>query len=105
MNVFNLYHIEHSTIVNNFRQYFDEKIMPGIIANFCSNNSDGRIWAFYSTYLTIDMDNPGIGPIEIRKGPLKLCNWHVLECDMDHLPILKAHHHFGPGLSLTLVLP
>ena len=41
--------IEHSIIVNHFRQYFDS-----ITANFCSNNSDGRIWAFYSTYLTLD---------------------------------------------------
>ena len=31
------------------------------MANFCSNNCDGRIWAFYSTYLTLDRDNPGIG--------------------------------------------
>ena len=41
-------------------QYFDKKILPGITANFCSNNSDGRIWAFYSTYLTLDGDNPWI---------------------------------------------
>ena len=36
-------------------------ILPGITANFCSNNSDGRIRAFFSTYLTLDRDNPGIG--------------------------------------------
>ena len=60
MYVFNLYHIEYSIIVNHFRQYFDKKILPGITANFCSNNSDGRIWAFYSTYLTLDGDNPWI---------------------------------------------
>ena len=45
--------IEHSIIVDHFRQYFDKKILPGITANFSSNNSDGRIWALYSTYLTI----------------------------------------------------
>ena len=38
---FHLYHIEYSIIVNHFRQ-----LLPGITANFCSNNSDGRIWAF-----------------------------------------------------------
>ena len=36
-------------------------ILPGITANFDSNNSDGRIWAFYFTYLTLDRDTPGIG--------------------------------------------
>ena len=35
------------------------------------------------------------------KSPLKLCNLHVFEWDMGHWPILRAHHHFGPGLSLT----
>ena len=41
--------------------------MPGITANFCSNNSDGRIWAIRSTYLTLDRDNPGIGLIHFVK--------------------------------------
>ena len=58
MYVFNLNRIEHSIIVYHFRQY-----LAGITANFCSNNFDGRIWAFYFTYLTLDRDNPGIGLI------------------------------------------
>ena len=67
MYVFNLNCIEHSIIVNHFRQYFD-KILAGITAIFCSYNADGRIWTFYSTYLTLDRDNPGIGLIHfVRK--------------------------------------
>ena len=42
------------------------------MANFCSNNSDGRIWAFCSTYLTLDMDNPEIGLIHFVKKKLLL---------------------------------
>ena len=45
------------------------------MANFCSNNSDGRIWAFYSTYLTLDMDNPGIGLIHFVRKLLFLLKW------------------------------
>ena len=64
---FQLNPIEHSIIVNHFRQYLT-KDMPGITANFCCNNSDCRIRAFYSTYLTHDMDTPGIGLIHfVRK--------------------------------------
>ena len=67
MYVFNLHCIEHSIIVNHFREYFD-KILAGITANFCSNNYDGRIRTFYSTYLTLDRDTPGIGLIHfVRK--------------------------------------
>ena len=65
MYVFNLHHIEYSIVVNYFRQ-----LLPGIIANFCSNNSDGRIWAFCSTYLTLDRDNPRIGLIHFKKKKL-----------------------------------
>ena len=72
MYVFNLYHIEYLIIVNRFRQYFDKKILPGLNANFCSNNSDGRIWAFYSTYLTLVRDNPGIGLVHFVKIKLLL---------------------------------
>ena len=39
--------------------------MPGIMANFCSNRSDGRIWAVCSTYLTLDRDTPGIGHVQL----------------------------------------
>ena len=60
--VFNLHHIEYSIIVNHFRQ-----LLPGITANFCPNNSDGRIWAFCSTYLTLDRDNPRICLIHFLK--------------------------------------
>ena len=52
------------TLRNHFRQYKDK---VGITANFCSNNSDGRIWAFYSTYLTLDRDYPGKGLIQFVK--------------------------------------
>ena len=55
---FHLHHIEYSRIVNHFRQ-----LLPGITANFCFNNFDGRIWAFCSTYLALDRDNPRIGLI------------------------------------------
>ena len=73
MYVFNLHHIEHSIIVNYFREYFDKRL-AGITANFCSNNSDGRIWAFYSTYLTLDRDNPWIGLIHFVRKLLLLLN-------------------------------
>ena len=74
MYVFNLYHIEYSLIVNHSGQYIDKKILPCFTANFCSNNSDGRIWAFYSTYLTLDRDNPGIGLIHfVKKNLLFFC--------------------------------
>ena len=39
------------------------------------------------------------GPIKISNGPLKFGNLHVLEWDMCHWSILRAHHHFGLGLS------
>ena len=47
--VFNLYHIEHSIIVNHFRQYFD-KICCLVLGLIFAHNFDGRIWAFYFTY-------------------------------------------------------
>ena len=53
MYVFNLHHIEYSIIVNHFRQ-----LLPGIMANFCSNNSDGR--------RTSDSLNEGL-PIKIAR--------------------------------------
>ena len=35
-----------------------------------------RIWEFYSTYLTLDMDNPGIGLIHfVRKLNIFLLKW------------------------------
>ena len=33
---------------------------------------------------------------------LKFGNLHVFEWDMGHWPILRAHHHFWLGLSLTM---
>ena len=36
-------------------------------------------------------------------GPLKFGNLHVFEWDMGHWPILRAHHHFGLGLTLLSV--
>ena len=63
--------IEHSMIVNHFRQYFDRRYKPVLRLIFCSNNSDGRIWAFYSIYLTLDTldrDKSRIGLIHfVRK--------------------------------------
>ena len=35
------------------------------------------------------------GPIKISNGQLKFGNLHVFEWDLGHLPILRAHHHFG----------
>ena len=70
MYAFNLNSIEHSIIENHFRQYFDK-----ITANLCSNNSDGRSWAFYSTYLTLDRDNPGIGLDHFVRKLLFLLKW------------------------------
>ena len=40
------------------------------------------------------------GPKKNLNGPLKFGNWHVFEWDMGHSPILRAHHHFGLGLTL-----
>ena len=48
--------------------------VAGITANCCSYNSDGRILAFYSTYLTLDRDNPGIGLIHFVRKLLFLLN-------------------------------
>ena len=56
--------------MNHFRQYFD---IAGYYGNFCSNNSDYRIWAFYSTYLVLDKDNPGIGLIHFVRKLLLFC--------------------------------
>ena len=46
------------------------------------------------------------GPIKISNGPLKFGNLHVFEWDMGHgmghWSILRAHHHFGLGLSLSI---
>ena len=44
------------------------------------------------------------GPIKISNGPLEFGNLHVFEWDMGHWSILRAHHHFGLGLSLALEL-
>ena len=44
------------------------------------------------------------GPIKISNGPLKFENLHVFESDMGHWPILKAHHHFGLGLTLLFLM-
>ena len=57
----------------SFQAVFRQKVLPGITANFCSNNSDGRIWAFYFTYLTLDRDNPGIGLIHFVRKLLMFC--------------------------------
>ena len=40
------------------------------------------------------------GPIKNSNGPLKFGNLHVFEWDMGHWPILRAHNHFGLGLTL-----
>ena len=40
------------------------------------------------------------GPIKISYGPLKFRTLHVFEWEMGHWPILRAHHHFGLGLTL-----
>ena len=40
------------------------------------------------------------GPIKVSNGPLKFEYLHVFEWDMGHWPILRAHHHFGLGLTL-----
>ena len=89
MYVFNLHRIEYSIIVNHFREYF-----AGITANFCSNNSDGRILAFYSTYLTLDRDNLGIGLIHFVRKLLFLLNgrysWLVLI-----YKLFKAHVNYA----------
>ena len=59
----------------SFQAVFSQKTLAGITANFCSYNSDGRIWAFYSTYLTLDMDNPGICLINCVRKLLFLLKW------------------------------
>ena len=59
---FNLYHIEYSIIVNHFRQYFDKIYCLVLRLTFVL-----IVWAFCSTYLTLDRDNPGIGLIHFVK--------------------------------------
>ena len=59
----------------SYQAVFWQTILAGIMANFCSNNSDGRIWAFYSTYLTLDIDNPKIGLIHFVRKLLFLLKW------------------------------
>ena len=59
----------------SFQAVFSQKILTGITANFCFYNSDGRIWAFYPTYLTLDRDNPGIGLIHFARKLLFLLKW------------------------------
>ena len=58
----------------SFQAVFREKILACITANFCPNNYDGRIWAFYTSYLTVDRDNPGIGLIHFVRKLLFLLN-------------------------------
>ena len=45
-----------------------------------------------------------LGPIKFCKWPIKFCKWPIkiwkFEWDMAHWPILRAHHHFGLGLTL-----
>ena len=57
----------------NFREYLTKDISWYYGYFFC-NNSDGRIWAFYSTYLTLDRDNPGIGLYHFVRKLLFLLN-------------------------------
>ena len=52
----------------SFQAVFWQKVLADIMANFCSNNADGRIWAFYYIYLTLDRDNPGIGLIHLLEN-------------------------------------
>ena len=59
----------------SFQAVFSQKILAGITANFCSYNSDGKMWAFNSTYLTFDRDNPGIGQIYFVRKLLFLLKW------------------------------
>ena len=40
------------------------------------------------------------GPIIISNGPLKFGSLRVFVWDISHWPILRAHHHFGLGLTL-----
>ena len=89
MYVFNLNRIEHSIAVYHFRQY-----LAGITTNFCSNNSDGRIWAFYSTYLTLDRDNPGIGLIHFVRKLLFLLNWTLFLAG-PHILAIQAHVNYA----------
>ena len=38
------------------------------------------------------------------KWPIKIWKLHVFESDMGHWPILRAHHHFGLGLTLLFLI-
>ena len=81
MYVFSLYRIENR---ESFQAVFWQKILPGITANCCSNNSDDRIWAFHSTYLTIDRDNPGMDLIYFVKNYycFALLEWLTIKLHM-----------------------
>ena len=42
-------------------------------------------------------------PIFFRKMSIKIWKLHVLDWDIGHCPILRAHYYyFGPGLSLMM---
>ena len=40
----------------------------------------------------------------LQRAHKKFGNLHVFEWDMGHWPILTAHHHFGLGLTLNVIL-
>ena len=65
------------------------------MADFCSNNSDGRILAFYSTYLTLDRDNPGIGLIHFVRKLLFLLNGRYFQQGLVY-KLFKAHVNCAP---------
>ena len=48
----------------------------------------------------MDIKDSWAHQLNFANGPLKFGNLHVFEWDMGHWPILRAHHHFGLGLTL-----
>ena len=81
--------------VNHFRQYFDKRYSL-VLANICSNNSDSRIWAFYSTYLTLDRDNTVIGLIHFVRKLLFLLKWTLFLAELGLIyKLFKAHVHYA----------
>ena len=75
MYVFDLHHIEHSIIVNHFRQYFDKRYWLLLWLIFALIILMVDFFAFYSIYLTLDRDNPGLGLIRFVRKLSFLLKW------------------------------
>ena len=74
------------------------------MANFCSNNSDGRTWTFYATYLTLDRDNPGFSLIHFVRKLLFLLNGRYFYLGFIY-KLFKAHVNYALIYILRILGP